>query len=421
MKILLKNVKIVDARSSHHLKKRDVLVEKGAIKKIGKNIKANKAETVDIKNLHISYGWIDVGTQVGEPGFEHRETIDSVCKAAKFGGYTALASFPDTNPPIQTKSDVQFLKNRSRDCGVEIFPIGAATRDCKGQDLTEMIDMSKAGAIAFSDGRRSIKDAGTMLRALVYSQSFNGVIVQQATDTSVIPGAYIHEGEMSTRLGLKGIPAVVEEIQAERDLKLLDYTGSRMILHNISSRELISMIKKSGLANENLSVSVSYFNLIFHDDKLEDYDPSFKTIPPLRSQRDKNALVRGIKDGTISIISSNHNPQDLETKSLEFDHSSFGNIGLETCFAALNSNLGETVDLSTLIDCLSFNARSFLGIQYAPIEAGNEANLTLFDPSTNWILERSHIQSKSKNTPFVDQEFTGKALGIINNNGLQLV
>jgi dihydroorotase len=421
MKVLLKNVTIVDTRSSHHLKKRDILINGLKIDKIARTIKDTKAKLISLENAHLSLGWLDIGTQVGEPGLEHKETVETVCNAAMSGGYTTIACFPNTEPPIQKKSDVQFLRNKSINSLIQIYPVGAISKDCQGKDMNELIDMADSGAVAFSDGEKSIRDAGTLLRALQYVKSFDGVIIHQATDTQLVPGAYVHEGEVSTRMGLKGIPALAEELQVERDLKLLEYTESKLLLHNLSSLQSVPLLKKSGLRNEKLAVSVAYNNLIFHDEYLKEFDPSYKTIPPIRTKKDMNQLVKAVKEGLINIINSNHSPQDLESKSLEFANASFGNIGLETCFAAVNTILQDKIGLETIVDCLAYNGRKFLKLNADPIEEGSLADLTLFDPQLEWTFQKTDIKSKSKNTPFIDTEFKGKVLGVINNGQIKLV
>ncbi|MFK8103864.1 MAG: dihydroorotase family protein [Saprospiraceae bacterium] len=412
--ILLKNATIVDPNSKLDGKKRDILIEKGKIKEIKTKIVA-KAEVIAVEGVHVSPGWLDIGTQIGEPGYEHREDLQSVSRAAAAGGFTGIACFPNTKPVIHSKSEVLYIKNNTQDSLVDFFPLAAASQNAEGKEITEMLDMHHAGAVGFTDGRTSIQNSGLMMRALEYVKSFNGLILNQAHDHSVDLDGQMHEGMISTSLGMKGISNLSEELMVQRDLYLAAYTDSRLHISNISTVgavELIRRAKKKGVA---VTCSVAAINLLLDDSELTTFESNYKVFPPLRSLEDIKALKKGLEDGTIDHITSNHCPWEAESKHLEFPYAEFGVIGLETSFAVAHTALGNKLTLSQLIDRLSIQPRKILGIELPTVAEGAAANLSLFLPKATWTFEAKDIYSKSKNTPFVGRSFTGKVVGVINH------
>lgn len=414
---LLKNAKIITARSPFNNSRKDILIKKGIIKKIADNIVDEKAQLIESGNLHVSIGWMDLGTQCNEPGFEHRETLNSLSQVAAAGGFTALAVFPNTYPVMDNKSSIQYLLNSTRDHLVDYYPIAAVSKKCEGKEITEMIDLHQHGAVAFSDGQHSISSGGLMLRALQYANSMNGFVIHYPTDSSLNEGDKIHEGTMSTSLGLKGSPALSELLMIERDIQLNAYAEARLISHTLSSKEAVSKLKE--LKNKNVFASVAYLNLCKTDESLAEFDVNYKVSPPLRAESDKEALKSAIKDGTIDIICSNHVPLEDELKKKEFVYATSGAIGLQTLYAALNT-FAKDLSLGKIVTCLAINPRKILNIEIPAIDEGEACNLTIFDPDIEWTLNNDSNASGAKNSPFWNQSLKGKILGIINGKNHHL-
>lgn len=421
MRCLIKRVTVVDPASSLHRKTVDLLVQDGILKLADSASSAHADKVIEIEGLMLSPGWVDVGAYVGDPGMEHREDLRSLRESAAAGGYTTVAIWPNTIPPIDSKADVLYILNQNAGKAVELLPIGALSAKCEGKTLTEMIDMHSAGAIAFSDGLHSLQDGGLLLRALQYVQFFEGLILNAPLDQNVAAGGQMHEGVMSTSLGLRGVPSLAEELMVHRDLEILAYAGSRLHLHGISaagSVELVRAAKKQGL---HVSASVPALNLVFTDEALHAFDSNLKVQPPLRDESDRLALLQGLQDGTIDFIYSNHVPLDTEAKDLEFPYAEFGAIGLETAFALCRTHLGAALPLDRLIELLSIHPRKVLGLEPVRIEEGAVANLTLFHPDQEWVYEESAIRSKSRNSPLIGHTFRGKALGVIRGHEVKFM
>ncbi len=415
MNLLIKNVTIVDTQSSHNGQSVDLLIENGRIKNIQPGIIAEYTEVLDAKGACVSPGWMDVGVQACDPGYEHREDLQSAARAAAAGGFTAIAVLPNTNPAIDSKSEVLYIKKNTQELPVDFYPIGAVSEGCRGKDITEMLDMRSAGALAFSDGKHAIEDNGLMLRALQYVRPFAGVIINQPLDTGIAGDGQMHEGIVSTTLGMRGIPSLAEELMVERDLYLLAYTDSNLHLANISTAGAVQQIREAKNRGLHVTASVAALNLVFDDDALNDFDSNFKVLPPVRSVRDREALIAGLLDGTIDFINSNHVPVDEEGKKREFPYASFGAIGLETAFAASWSVLNNRLSVAEMVRLLAVRPRVRFGLPVPSVETGQVANLTIFDPNAEWIVDRSDIRSKSKNSPFIGRKLMGRVLAIIHN------
>lgn len=392
----------------------DIVIEKGIIKKIGKKLaKPDNAVLIEGKGTITSLGYMDVGVQACDPGFEHREDIYSAIEAAAFGGFTSIAIQPNTHPSIHSKSEVAYIKNKTTSQIVDIEVIGALTHDCKGEEISEMLDMYHAGAIAFSDGEKSVKHSGIMLRALQYVKAFNGLIINHPFEKSVAQGGQMHEGVMSTSLGMKGIPSLSEEMMLVRDLYLLEYCESRLHVANISTARSVDLIRQAKAKGLNVTASVAAINLAFEDNALETFDTFLKVQPPLREAIDIAALKQGLEDGTIDFISSNHIPHDEEAKNLEYPYASFGAIGLETAFATSHTFSG--LSMMQLVEKWAINPRKILNLPIPKIEEGEKANLTIFDPQKSWVVENKDIKSKSLNSPFIEKELKGCVIAVFNN------
>jgi dihydroorotase len=416
MKILLKSATIVDASSKHHMKKRDVLIENGKISKIAATISSSeKVKEISLKNLHISQGWFDSSVSFGEPGFEERETVENGLKTAAHSGFTSVAVNANSFPITDSKGHIKFLKSKAEGNAVSLYPIGALTVGSKGVDLAELFDMKSEGAVSFYDYKSPIANANLLKIALQYTQNFDGLVQSFPFEKSVARNGMVNEEVTSTRLGLKGIPALSEELQIIRDLYILEYTGGKLHIPTISTKKSVELIKDAKKKGLNVTCSVSIFNLVLTDEALEDFDTNYKLLPPLRTKEDTKALLKGLKDGTIDGITSDHNPIDVEHKKTEFDHAFFGSIGLEGCFGAINTTLGIEESVKALT-----GLKKTFNIPSEKIEEGNLAEFTLFNPDVSWEFSEKDILSTSKNAALLGMKLKGKAYGIFANNQLVL-
>ena len=414
MNLLIKSATIIDPNSPFHQKVADILVEDGYITVIGKNVTA-KAETIDGKGKYVTPGFFDLNCNIGELGLETKEDLQTGTRAAAAGGFTGVALMPNTQPPVHSKAEVEYLLNRAKNNMVDVYPMGTISHKREGKDLAEMYDMFLSGAKAFTDGNRPVQDAGLMERALLYTQGFGALILSYPEDTAIAGKAKVNEGEMSTLLGMKGIPSFAEELMIARDLYLAEYTGSRIHFSTIStvrSVELIRDAKKKGL---QVTCDVAVHHLLLTDEALAGFDSQYKVKPPLRTKKDVSALIKGLKDGTIDAIVTQHTPHEVEFKDVEFEVAEFGIIALQTAFAvALQAGL----DLELIVQKLAVNPRRILNIEAAIITEGKKAEFTLLDTDITWEYTKQNNRSKSYNSPFIGQNLKGKALLVCNNNHL---
>jgi dihydroorotase len=421
MDIIIRSARVIHPGSKYHNKVVDILISNGKIKKIAAKITdAPRAKEVSAKNLHVSLGWVDMNANFYDPGYEQKETVESGCAAAAAGGFTHVCVMPVTAPVTQNKAQIDYLLNKSADNIVSVHPVGALTHDLSGHDLADMYDMHTAGAVAFSDGLRASPSAGMIERALLYVKAFDGLVMVHPEDKSISKNGMMNEGIISTRLGLPGAPALAEEIAVSRDLYLLEYTQSKLHLLDISVKGSVALIRAAKRKKIKLSASVNAYNLLLDESAVGQYDSLAKLNPHLRTKDDINALIKGIEDGTIDTITSQHNPQDEDCKRLEFDKADYGMIGLETSYAVSNTALAGKVDTTKMVELLSLNARRILGLPLTGIGEGEDADLTIFDTDMKWTFTEKDIRSRSKNTPFVGRDLTGKALGIIHKDKISL-
>jgi len=412
MNVLIKSATIVDPKSDFHNQTQDILIEKGIIKKIGNRI-ANTKNFNEIKldNLHVSQGWFDSSVSFGEPGYEDRETIANGLKTSALSGFTAVAVNANTNPVIDSNADISFLKGKANGHAVGLYPIGALTKSSQGEDLAELFDMKNAGAVAFYDYQKPVSNPNLMKLALQYACNFNGLVMSFPQEPKISGSGVMNENRTSTSLGLKGNPVLAEELQISRDIFLLEYTGGKLHIPTISTANSVELIRKAKAKKLDVSCSVAIHNLVFTDESLSTFNTNFKVLPPLRSQEDIDALIEGLKDGTIDMVTSDHNPIDIEHKKVEFDFAKYGTIGLETAFGILQQHftLKKTIELLT-------KGRERFGIEINPINEGNSAEITLFNPNTTYTFSKEHIVSTSKNSIFENFKLKGKVYGIFANN-----
>ncbi|HUH26149.1 MAG TPA: dihydroorotase [Flavobacterium sp.] len=413
MNILIKNATIVDSSSEFNLKQVDIKIENGVIIAIASNLDAAGFETVSFDNLHVSSGWMDASVAFGEPGFEDRETIDNGLTTAAKSGFTHIAYQPNTNPVIDNQSVVSFVKSKAVYHATSLHPIGAFTNNQEGTDLSEMFDMQNAGAIAFGDYKKNISNANLLKIGLQYVQDFDGTLIAYCNDTTIKGKGVVHEGIVSTTLGLKGIPALAEELMVARNLFLLEYTGGKMHIPTISTKKSATLIREAKTKGLNVTCSVAVHNLVLTDAVLTEFDTRYKVNPPLRTVEHQNALIEAVLDGTIDIITSDHCPLDIEHKKMEFDLAKDGTIGLESAFGALLTKL----PLEVVVEKFQA-AKSIFLHKNSSLRIGEKADITLFNPLKEWTFTKNDILSKSKNSAFLNQPMKGLVYGIYHNNKL---
>ena len=415
MKILIRQARIIDPSSPHNGQVKDLFIENGIIRLIEDHIEKNADEVLEADNLHLSPGWMDVFAHFADPGFEFKETMETGAAAAISGGYTDVMLIPNTQPIVHNKSGVEYLVQKGKSLGVNIHPIGAVTKNAKGEELAEMYDMKASGAIAFSDGTESIQSAGLLLKALQYIKTFNGVVIQVPDDKTINPQGLMNEGIVSTQLGLPGKPAMSEEIVIDRDIKLARYTESSIHFTGVASSRSLDFIKEAKKDGVKVSCSVTPNHLFFCDEDLETYDSNLKVNPPLRTKKDREALQKALKDGVIDCIATHHLPQEKDSKLVEFEYAKYGTIGFETTFAVIATAMpGENPE--TWVNVLSINPRKLFGLPALSISVNQPACLTAFDPQKKWIVELKDIKSRSKNSPYLQKTLTGKVLATINKD-----
>ena len=413
MKILIQGAEIIDSNSQHHKKEKNVLIHDGRIASIGdKNFSADKV--IKAAGMKLSAGWFDLGTFVGDPGMEYKEDLESAAEAAAAGGFTGMAMLPNTQPAVQTKNEISYITRGNAGRLVGIYPMAAVTKNCKGEELTEMIDLHEAGAIAFTDGLKPLWHTDILLKSLQYLQKFDGLLIDLPEDIWLNMFGQMHEGIQSTMLGLKGMPRVAEEIVVSKNLEILGYAGGRLHLSKLSTAKSVDLVR-SAKKKMKITCNIASYQPLLDDKCVAGFETSYKVNPPLREKADQDALIKGIRDGTIDVICSGHVPQDEESKKMEFDQAEFGMINLQT-FAANLVALTRWVDYATLIERVTANPRRLLNLEVPGIETDAVANLTLLDPGIEWILDDSTNRSRSKNSPWWGKKITGKAVAVFNNS-----
>jgi len=413
MNLLVKNAVIIAKNNPLHLKKRDVLIEKGLITKIASSIEIDgEIKVLNKQNLHLSVGWFDSSVSFGEPGYEERETLENGLRTAAKSGFTAVAVNPINHPITDNKPSVMYLINVTKGNITDLFPIGSLTKNADGAEMAELYDMQDSGAIAFSDYKRPINNPSLLKVSLRYAQAFDGLIMSHPQDTLIANNGVANESPAMMHIGLKGNPNLAEELQIVRDIHLLEYTGGRLHIPTISTKQSVKLIRDAQQKGLAVTCSVSAHHLTLTDKELEFYNSSFKVNPPLRTAQDCKALQKGLKDGVINMLTSDHRPIDIEDKKKEFEVAKDGTIGLESFFGAVNTVLG----VDDYIDAITTNPRSIFGIKQPIIKEGAKANLTFFNPDVDWTFTTESILSTSKNTAFIGKTMKGEVYGVYNND-----
>jgi len=393
-----------------------IIDSKGLIKAVGKKVAngniPSTADKIDLKKQVLIPGIVDMRVFVGEPGYEYKENFRTLSDAALSGGVTSVVSMPNTSPVIDNVSMVDFLKRRGRDKSrINIFPSAALTKNTEGKQMTEFGLLKRKGIVAFTDGVKTVQNPQVMARIMNFASQSESLIIQHAEDNILSEGGLINEGEISTRLGLKGIPFLAEKIIVERDLSFLEEYFSRYHISQISSKKTISVIKKAKNEGKIFTTGVSINNLSLNENDIGDFKTFLKLSPPLRTENDRQSLVEAVNDGTIDVIVSDHKPEDEESKRLTFSQATTGATGVETLLPlALELFHNKSVKLVKLIASITSNPAKILDINKGSLEKGNEADLCVFDINKPWVVNKDKLKSKSKNTPIEDRKLQGQVL-----------
>jgi len=418
MKILIKNALVSDPQSKFNLKTCDLFINNSKIEKVEliskKAFSANTrgVKIYDAKGSKVSPSWVDMRCALSDPGFELSEDLQTGADVALAGGFSTVVCLPQTFPTIQSKAEVEYIINKSKNLAVSIYPYGCISKKNEGKEIAELFDMHKAGALGFTDGNCPVADAGLMLRTLLYTKAFGGLVISHADENSISKGGRMHEGLQSTSMGVKGVPSIAEELMITRDLELAIYTENRIHFSHISSRGSVEIIRKYKKAGFPVTCDVAVANLCFNEEDLAEYDTFFKVKPPLRSKDDQKALWAGLADGTIDCIVSDHHPVTKEGKDVEFEYADYGMIQLQTAFALVNMNRTKLFSDDILTNTLSRNPRKILGLPGVKIEAGSLAELTIFNDKKEWKFDLGNNKSRSVNSPSLGKELIGKPLAV---------
>lgn len=413
MKQLIQGAVIVDPRSSHHGKKRDVLIARGRIEQIAARISEAPSKVVKRSNLHVSPGWVDMVAQFRDPGQEWKEDLNTGLNAAAKGGFTGVLAMPNTEPPVSSKASVEYALRKAHGHTTELFVAGTLSAQLKGQQLAEMADMHRAGAVAFTDYKHPVNRTELMVRALEYSRNFDGLVLSFPWDNGLAKSGMMHEGPVSVSLGLQGLPGLSEELRLSRDLDLLRYSGGRLHVMLVSTQRSVAMIRQAKKDGLNVTCGVAAHQLHFADEALTGFDTLHKVMPPYRSSKDVKALRKAVADGTIDVICSDHSPQDIESKAREFEYADWGFSSIETTYATAQTALAGMMDTSDLINRISAAPRRILGQEAPVIEEGSAVNLTLFNPKAEVEIQSKSFASKSQHSPLNGAVLTGQVLGTL--------
>jgi dihydroorotase len=418
MKIVLNNSYILHPQQKIDKDKTDILLIDGIISKIGNltNSDLKEAREIDLSGKYIVPGFLDMHVHLREPGREDEETILSGCEAAANGGFTGIACMPNTEPAIDSAEVITLIKRKAAGHLVDVYPVAAATVGRKGEVISPMAELFQYGAVGFSDDGVAIKTSSILRRALEYSKMYNTPVIEHCEDESLTGGS-MNEGLNSTTLGLPPVPSVSEDIIVMRDILMAEYTGGKIHIAHISTKKSVEMVREAKKKGINVTAEVTPHHFTLTDDAVKTYDTNTKMSPPLRMRKDVDAILSGLKDGTIDCIASDHAPHSIEEKEVEYDYAPNGILGLETEVGLVFTELyhNKILDLNQIVEKLSINPRKILNLPIPKFEAGEQANFTIIDPDEVWTVDISNFKSRSVNSPFDKRLLTGKAVGVINN------
>ena len=422
MQLLLKGGRLIDPGTGRD-EECDCHLVDGRIEKIGRGLAVAAAQVIDLRGKVLAPGFIDMHVHLREPGFEHKETIETGVASAAAGGFTAVCCMPNTNPPIDDESVVRYIREKARNALnglVDVYPVGAVTKGRKGEHLAPLAELAAAGAVAFSDDGEPVHDAEIMRRALEYSAMYKRPIIQHAQDPSLTRGAAMNEGHTATALGLPGWPPVAEEIMIARDIRLAAYTAGTYHVAHLSTGGGVELVRQGKAKGIRVTAEATPHHFTLSDEVVRSFDTNTKMNPPLRTREDVEAIKQGLRDGTIDVIATDHAPHSFDEKEVEYVAAPFGIVGLETAIgiAITELLLKGVLSLGQLVEKFSVNPRRVLGLPAVAIREGEMANLTIFDPAAQWVVDPGSFRSKSRNSPFGGMKLTGKPVGVLNNRGV---
>jgi dihydroorotase len=418
MKIILKDINLFHPEQKLHEKNTSVLLEDGMISKIG-NLKPKDFEKADVFEFAGEYvvpGFFDMHVHLREPGREDEETVVTGCNAAAYGGFTGVACMPNTQPAIDSAETINFIKEQAKTHLVDVYPIAAATAGRKGELLSPMAELFEAGAVGFSDDGAAIKSASILRKVMEYSQMYDLIVIEHCEDETLAGGA-MNEGLNSTLLGLPAIPSVAEDIIVSRDIQMSEYTGGKLHIAHISTKNAVQLVREAKAKGIKVTAEATPHHFSLIDDMVKTYNTNYKMNPPLRTREDVDAIIEGLKDGTLDCIASDHAPHSIEEKEEEFQYAPNGILGLETEIGLTFSELfhKKILELKDIVEKLSINPRRILNIPVPKFNVGQEANFTILDTNVVWTVDINKFKSKSKNSPFDKKLLTGKSIAVINN------
>lgn len=404
--------------------KTDIRIKEGRISEISPNLTSTDNEEVyNAKGAYVSGGWMDMHVHLREPGFEHKETIETGCRSAAFGGFTEVACMPNTNPPIHTRDVVEFIRKKAENNIVDVHPIGCVTKNREGKSIAEMSDMKNGGAVAFSDDGDPVYNSQVMRVALEYSSMLGMPIINHEEDLELSRPGHMNEGVVSTRLGLDGTPGIAEETMIARDILLAGFTGGHIHVAHISTRKAVDLVRQAKQDGVNVTTEVCTHHFDLTDEEVDrrKFDTNVKMHPPLRTQDDVDAMIEGLADGTVDVICTDHAPHAIEEKEVEFMYAPNGITGLDTAWSICVKKLLKPgiLSLEGILEKLVTNPRNILNLEQPLIKTGSKANLTLFNTDEKWTYSAKEVRSKSKNSPYVNEKMEGRSIAIYNKGRFQ--
>lgn len=416
MNLLLTDIQWINPEDPLSGMKGNIRIREGVVQEWGPHLKPLKDETVvEGKNAFCSPGWVDLKTRIGAPGRPQNESLESLFRAAAAGGYTHLLVYPDTKSIIQSTESVHYYSTLVNDQGIQVLVAAAGSLNLEGKKMSEMLTLRKAGAVAFATVH-SISDASFFSQVLLYLRDTRTPLIHFPQDTSLGMGGQIHEGEVSDRRGLAGIPEVAETIILNRDIELAEFTGGTLHISSLSSPKSVEAVSRARANGILISADLAAHQLAFTDEALDNFDTTYKVLPPFRSEEHRQGLVKAIQSNNVQAIVSDHSPWHYDFKECEFDLAEFGISSLETTFSTLNT-YAESIEPELIVQLLANGPRKILNLNLPMLQPGLPADFTLFDTNRSWVPSIKNWQSKSKNNPFFGKKLKGLVIGIVTQTG----